>query len=78
MFRCKLVPSEQRARKLILDLAIKFFLEQRFWEFHDVKAHCIGDPNKIILLFCIQKLFFRNKARTADSSDNEFIVKVCV
>ena len=45
--------------------------EQHFGGFHDVKAHCIAYPLKILLSF-------QNKTRTADSSDNEFIVKVCV
>ena len=40
-----------------------------------MKAHCIAYPIKI-LLFSRLLLFFQNKARTADSSDNEFVVKV--
>ena len=40
-----------------------------------MKAHCIGYPIKV-LLFCRLLLFFQNKVRTADSPDNELIVKV--
>ena len=50
-------------------------METRLKEFRDVKAHYIVYQIKI-LLFCGLLLFFQNKARTADSSDNEFIVKV--
>ena len=39
--------------------------------------YCIAYPIKL-LLFCRLLLFFQNKARTADSSDNEFIVKAFV
>ena len=40
-----------------------------------MKAHCIAYPINI-LLFSRLLLFFQNKARTLDSSDKEFIVKV--
>ena len=40
-----------------------------------MKAHCIACAMEI-LLFCRLLLFFKNKARTDDSSDNEFVVKV--
>ena len=40
-----------------------------------MKAHCISYPIKI-LLFCRLSLFFQNKARIANSSENEFIGKV--
>ena len=38
-----------------------------------MKAHCIAYPIKI-LLFRKFLLFFQNKARIAEGSDNEFIV----
>ena len=38
-----------------------------------MKAHCIAYPIKL-LPFCRSSLFFQNKARIADSSDNELIV----
>ena len=40
-----------------------------------MNAHRIAYPIKI-LLFCRLLLFFQNKARTADSFDNELIVEV--
>ena len=40
-----------------------------------MRAHCIAYPIKYY--FSVDYYFFiQNKARTADSSDNEFIVKV--